>query len=245
MPSIFEAPKDLKSREEVIQWLLKWSPPSSSPPKYAYSNVGIALIGFVLENVYHRDWETLLTEKILSPERWARLIRMSLLIKKIESRKAMTLSISRQPFFQRAGFSIPRVLSSRVSADLGAYLASWDEGFFRYLKESVCFANHACQGLGIEAHPLGELLTGDFTNTRFTTQSLDSFIMKEERLPPLNQILIDKTGSSDGMSAYIVMVPSTRQGVVVLCNLRNVEERVSLGRKILGVLQQKQTIAPH
>lgn len=237
LPGIFDTPKNLKSRHEVIQWLLQWKP--SFPPKsqYLYSNIGIALIGFVLEEVYYQNWDRLLTTKILLPRKMTSTFQnvpteeSARIAQGFDFHQKPTDLLSKTWLFYPAG-----ALKSNAS-DLGAYVASWDKGFFKYLKESVCFINHSCQGLGIEVHPLTDL-SQDFVNVQFTVDKvLDPSVRKEERLPPLSQVFIDKTGSSDGMSAYIALIPSSGVGVVILCNQWNVGERVSLGRKILSISQ--------
>ena len=238
LPAFFDTPKDLRSRQEIIQWLLKWKP--SVPPKsqYLYSNVGIGLIGFILEEVYQQNWDKLLTEKILLPRGMITTFQNVPVEKRARIAQGFDSQHKPADLLPESWIFYPAGSLKSNASDLGAYLASWDQGFFKYLKESVCFSNRSCQGLGIEAHPLSDL-SETFTNVHFTVDNVsDPSVKKGEHLPPLNQIFIDKTGSSDGMSAYIAMIPSSRVGVVILCNQWNVGERVGLGRKILSSVRK-------
>jgi len=56
-------------------------------------------------------------------------------------------------------------------------------------------------------------------------------------LPPQDDVLIDKTGSTDGFGAYAAFIPARRIGVVVLANKNYpLEDRVSLAYDILALL---------
>jgi beta-lactamase class C len=56
-------------------------------------------------------------------------------------------------------------------------------------------------------------------------------------LPPQADVLIDKTGSTNGFAAYAVFVPARRVGVVILANKNYpLEDRVGLAYHILAAL---------
>jgi beta-lactamase class C len=56
-------------------------------------------------------------------------------------------------------------------------------------------------------------------------------------LPPRADVLINKTGSTNGFGAYAAFVPARRVGVVILANKNySLEDRVSLAYHILAVL---------
>jgi beta-lactamase class C len=235
LPGVLDPPraKDLKSRKELMTWLLQWKPLAQPGSQYTYSNIGIALIGFALEKAYGQDWESLLKAKVLLPR------KMESTFQNVPAEKrphvAQGFGQDKKPadLLPEDWVYYPAGALKSTASNLGSYLSSWNEKFFQYLNENVCFSNHSCQGLGIEMHPLADL-TQTFTNVEFTVgKGYDPTTKKEIKLAPLDEIFIDKTGSADGMSAYIAMIPKKRLGVVVLCNQWNVKDRITLGRKIL------------
>lgn len=241
LPGVLEPPRanDLKSKENLMKWLLNWKPEIPPKSRYVYSNIGIALIGFALENVYHQDWDKLLKAKILSSRKM--ISTYQFVPQEMQNKIMKGFGRDQKPadLLSDSWLYYPAGVLKSTASDLGKYLASWDEGYFKDLKESVCLSNQSCQGLGIEAHPLSDLSHAT-TNVEYSLgKGAELLVKKDEQMPPLSQIFIDKTGSSDGMSAYIALIPSSRVGVVILCNQWNVKERVSLGRKILSALQSQ------
>jgi beta-lactamase class C len=59
----------------------------------------------------------------------------------------------------------------------------------------------------------------------------------EPPLAPMNDVWINKTGSTNGFGAYVAFVPARRMGIVILGN-RNfpIEDRVAAAHKILTSL---------
>jgi CubicO group peptidase (beta-lactamase class C family) len=60
-------------------------------------------------------------------------------------------------------------------------------------------------------------------------------------LPPQANVLINKTGSTNGFAAYVAFIPAKKMGVVILANKRyGIEERVTAAYEILTQLDKLQ-----
>ncbi|MBO1908659.1 beta-lactamase [Microvirga sp. 3-52] len=97
------------------------------------------------------------------------------------------------------------------------------------------------QGLGWEmfAYPtdLDRLLAGNSVQVSFKTNEVTKF---DAPLPPLEGVLINKTGSTNGFGAYVAFVPAKGIGIVMLAN-RNypIPARVRAAHRILTALDSE------
>ena len=65
-------------------------------------------------------------------------------------------------------------------------------------------------------------------------------------LPPQANVLINKTGSTNGFAAYVAFVPAKKMGVVILANKRyGIEERVTAAYEILTQLDKRAAATDH
>lgn len=232
VPQILTPLEKVKTRQELYQGLLKWKAPHPVGSFYAYSNIGMALLGYVLEEVYHQSYDEILREKILASR------QMNSTSLKSGSHVVQGYNSSNQAVatFPDDWLLYPAGSLKSTAEDLGRYVASWNTEFLKQMQNGFCFGNHSCQGLGLEVHPQADLAS-DFSNVNFTiVMGASPTVRADEKLPELNDVFVDKTGSSPGMSAYVVYLPSRQVGVVVLCNRANEKARIQLGREILKIL---------
>ncbi len=95
------------------------------------------------------------------------------------------------------------------------------------------------QGLGWEmyAYPtdVETLLAGNSSQVIFKANPVKRL---EPPLPPRQDMLVNKTGSTKGFGAYVAFVPGRRIGVVLLANKNYpIADRVRAGHKILTALE--------
>lgn len=94
------------------------------------------------------------------------------------------------------------------------------------------------QGLGWEMYPyptdLGQLLAGNSAQVIFKANPVTRL---EPPLPPQQNVLVNKTGSTNGFGAYAAFVPGRSIGIVMLAN-RNypIADRVRAAHRILTAL---------
>lgn len=84
---------------------------------------------------------------------------------------------------------------------------------------------------------LDQLLAGNSVQVSFKTNEVTRF---DPLLPPPKDVLINKTGSTNGFGAYVAFVPAKGIGVVMLAN-RNypIPARVKAAHRILTVLDSE------
>lgn len=63
----FNAPKSVNSRKKLSSFFSRWKNPSPIGSQWLYSNINMGLLGFSLENLYHKTISELYAEKILDP----------------------------------------------------------------------------------------------------------------------------------------------------------------------------------
>ena len=97
------------------------------------------------------------------------------------------------------------------------------------------------QGLAWEmfAYPtdLGQLLAGNSLQVMFKPTALSRF---SPPLPPQDNVLINKTGSTNGFGAYVAFVPDKSIGIVMLANKNYpIPARVKAAHQILTALDSQ------
>ena len=98
------------------------------------------------------------------------------------------------------------------------------------------------QGLGWEMYddpvPLDRLLAGNSAKMTFEAHAVTRLAPPA---PPRQDVLINKTGSTNGFGAYAAFVPKMRVGVVILANRDfSIADRVTAGYTILASLAERE-----
>ena len=82
---------------------------------------------------------------------------------------------------------------------------------------------------------LGQLLTGNSAKMIFEANPATEI---DPPLPPQDDVLIDKTGSTNGFGAYVAFVPEKKIGIVLLANKSYpIDARVTAAYEILKRLK--------
>lgn len=95
------------------------------------------------------------------------------------------------------------------------------------------------QGLGWEMYPwptdLDRLIAG---NSAKMALEANEAARLDPPLPPRKNVLINKTGSTNGFGAYVAFVPAEGIGIVMLANKNYfIPARVKAGHQILTALE--------
>lgn len=239
-----------KNYAELTQALQQY-PASKIPGKeYSYSNAGIGIVGYVLQNIYHQNYQTLLTTKVLTP------LQMHSTYFQVPALKEKYLAVGHDPQNNIVAYNknletwfAAASLKSDIS-DLGNYLYAQinaktlhynnlSKAILLVHQNRVCFADKlSCEQLAWQAHHLS-VLKNSIGDTYFITFDQNGFpLFHNKKIINANpladgKIFIDKTGSGYGMSSYMAYIPEQKIGVIILTNKFLGDERIKLGRDIL------------
>lgn len=236
--------------EEIVYQLNHFTPKALPGSEYQYSNASIGIVGYVLQNLYGKKYQTLLTEKILYPLQ----MQSTYLHVPLAKEKFITLGHDKdnhvvqynrtiEPWFAAAS------LKSTIS-DMAKYLAAHmdpqhvdDKHLSKALtlvhQNNYCFTDKkSCEQLAWQAHIMFELNSsnGDSLFTHYDATGFPMFGRQQIIAnPEFDKIpyFIDKTCSGYGMSGYMAYIPQKHVGVVILVNKSIGDERIRLGRDIL------------
>ncbi len=218
--------------------------------KYHYSNVSIGTMGYVLQNVYAKPYESVLNEKILKPLKMTSTYlnlpqdkEKLLAVGHDKENNVVPFSRKEEPWFAAAS------LKSTVT-DMAKYVQAhmdYEALHNKTLKSAIplahentyCFADKiSCEQLAWQAHDIAQLdkAMGDTYFVNYAKNGDPTFEPKQivEHADFANKkIIIDKTGGGYGMSSYMAYLPAEKAGVVIMLNKSNNTEKVQLGRDIL------------
>lgn len=244
-----------KNYLEIVERLHEYELQNKPGTVYSYSNAGIGTVGYILENIYEKDYQHILNEKILNP-----LLMTSTYLKvPVKKQKYITLGHDRtnQPILYNKSVEAwfgAASLKSTIS-DMANYLSAHinddlisNRTIAKAIKitheNTYCFSNKlACEQLAWQGHVISELkqTTGD---TYFIRYENGMPVFDTKQIEPNDdfskqQIFIDKTGSGYGMSSYMAYIPTKKMGVVILLNKDVGDARIQLGRNILSLSKLK------
>jgi beta-lactamase class C len=243
-------PNDVTDREKMIAFYRGWRPAYAAGSHRQYSNPSIGLFGHLAAASMGKPFDELMEEKLFPALGLAHTY-----IKVPEDRMgdyAYGTSKDGKPVRVTPGVLDSEAYGVKTTAaDLIRFVeANMDSSKLEdETLEKAIAATHTgyykigamTQGLGWEmyAYPtdLDRLLGGNSSDMALKAQKATRLVPP---LPPRADVLINKTGSTNGFGAYAAFVPARGIGIVLLAN-RNypIPARVKAAHKILTALEQR------
>ncbi len=238
---------------DIVNSLKQFIPKRSPGSEYSYSNAGIGTVGYVIQNVYANNYQTILSDKILKPLN----MHSTYLNVPIEKEKYIAVGHDNNnqiiPYSKNLDVWFAAASLKSTIADMAKYLNAHinytsikDKNIAKAIslvhENKYCFVDKvSCEQLAWQAHSISEFdkSTGDSYFIHFDKDGNSLFATKQivqNKAFASNRLFIEKTAGGYGMSSYMVYIPTQKIGVVILLNKTVGDERIKLGRDILKKL---------
>lgn len=241
-------PDEIKTTSQLIDYLKQWKPIHEIGTQRVYSNVGIGTLGMIAANSMGKPYETLI-EKTIFPMLGMNHSYINVPQSQMKNyaqgynKKDQPIRLSQDMLWAEAygvktnSADLTRFLDANMqfiksSEQLQQAIKNTHTGYFK--------SGDMIQDLMWEqyAYPvtLEQLLAGN------SSAMMDT---KTEQLNPAQQpnddVLINKTGSTNGFAAYTAFIPVKKVGVVILANKNySIDQRVTAAYQILEQLDKKE-----
>jgi beta-lactamase class C len=239
-------PRSVNGRDGMVAYFRQWRPAYAAGTHRVYSNPSIGLFGHLAARSLGEPFEDLMEGKLFPMLGLART-HITVPPERMGD-YALGYSKTGKPVRASRGVLGPEAYGVKTTAaDLLTFLeANMDgSGLDETLRKAIATTQTGyykvgdmTQGLGWEmyAYPteLGRLLAGNSAQMALKPNEVTRF---EPPLPPRRDVLVNKTGSTNGFGAYAAFIPSKRIGIVLLAN-RNypIPARVKAAHRILTAL---------
>ncbi|QFY63576.1 beta-lactamase (plasmid) [Rhizobium grahamii] len=239
-------PDDVTDHKGMVSYYKSWKPAYAPGTHRAYSNPSIGLFGYAAAKAMGWPFDDLMQQKLFPA--------LGLSHTFISVPKADNDNYAYG--YSKAGKAIrvsPGVLDSEAygvkmtASDMLRFVeANMDGSDLDTTMQSAIAATHTgyykvggmTQGLGWEMYQypttLDQLLAGNSADMTLKANEIEKLSPPR---PPVNNALLNKTGSTNGFGAYVAFVPSKRIGIALFANKNYPNgERVKAAYRILATL---------
>lgn len=249
-----QVPENIKNNDQLMEYLKHWHPPYAAGSYRVYSNVGIGLLGMVTAERMHRPFEDAM-ERTLLPALGLTQSYINVPTDQMP-RYAQGYTADDKPIRVSPGVLASEAYGIKsCSSDMIRFLISnmqptplgsveKDDKLHHAISDThtgYFTAGEMTQDLIWEQYPfpveLKRLLAGNSS-----TMINEAMAAKElsKPLPPQADVLINKTGSTNGFAAYVAFIPTKQMGIVILANKSyEIDQRVTAAYEILTQLDMR------
>ncbi|MET3105620.1 beta-lactamase class C [Oxalobacteraceae bacterium GrIS 2.11] len=242
-----QVPEHIHNDEQLMDYFKNWQPAHPAGVYRTYSNPGIGLLGLITARSMQMPFDDAM-EKVLLP---ALGMKHSYLNVPADQMRNYAQGYSKDDALVRVTPGQLGAITYGIktdSTDLLRYLnanmqeVALTDKFQRALIDThtgYFKAGKIIQDLMWEQYPdtapLAQLVAGNSSEMIFS----DTPVIKiDPPLPPQANVLLNKTGSTNGFGAYVLFAPARKIGIVMLANRSYpIEARVTAAYEILKALQ--------
>jgi beta-lactamase class C len=242
-----QVPDTIADEDQLLAWLRTWKPTYPPGTYRTYANPSIGLLGVIAAQSLHQNFTALAQDRLFPA------LGLSSTYLEVPPAKradyAQGYTRTGEPIRLKPGVlwaeaygvkttahDLLRFLDANMglvtlSSDLQRAVMATHTGYFKagVLTQDLIWEQYA--------YPvdLQTLLNGNAPQMVFNATPAAPIIPP---LPPQADVLINKTGSTNGFAAYAAFIPARRSGIVILANKSfSTEHRVRLAYRILAMLE--------
>jgi beta-lactamase class C len=238
-----QVPDDITNGEQLMAYFLNWTPGHAPGTYRTYSNVSSGMLGMIAANSMHQDFTGLMEGKLF-PALGLEHTYLEIPATQMEN-YAQGYSAKDVPIRMTHGVLWAETYGVRTTA---GDMLRFVEANLRMLdldekpQRAVTLTHTGYYRIGTMTQDLiweeyrypialDKLLPGHSGKVRGTAKPA---IALDPPLQPRDDVLIDKTGSTNGFGAYVAFVPGRKLGIVLLANKDYpIDARVTAAYKIL------------
>nr|WP_240950426.1 class C beta-lactamase [Collimonas pratensis] len=247
-----QAPDNIENTDQLMDYFKHWQPAHAAGTYRKYSNLSIGMLGMIAAGSMHMTFEDAM-EKKLFPE------------------LGMTHSYINVPPSQMQDYAqgytakdVPVRVNPGVLASEAYGVKSGSADLIRFIEANMdaSMLNRKLQRAIIDTHT-GYFKSGEFTQDLIWEQypypvelkrllaGNDPAVIYQETaasrlnppLAPQADVLLNKTGSTNGFSSYAAFVPAKKIGIVILANKSYpIDQRVTAAYQILRQLESQAAV---
>jgi beta-lactamase class C len=244
-----QLPDDVTNQEQLMQYLQQWRPAYAPGTYRTYSNPGVGVLGIITAKAMHQDFVTLLQQRLFPA-----LGMTSSYINVPQTKMAdyaqgytaegkpirmspSVISVETYGIKTTAGDLLRFLEANMMMLALNDALArAITETHIGYFKDGAMIQDLIWEQY---AYPvtLKTLLAGNSPEIIFNATPVTAI---RPPMAPRRDVLVNKTGSTNGFGAYAAFIPQERTGIVILANKSYpIAARVALAYELLSRLEAR------
>lgn len=216
----------ITNRNSLLKSLKTWRPPYKVNSWWRYSNIGFGVLGYILEDITHQSYQTMLRQQILNP---LGMYDTGLTGNSCFNCAQGYAGNGQAVTTTKTLLVIPAAGSIRSSGrDMLKFLAAAlnlpgtplvvAQGM-KTTQTPYFQTQYGAQGLGWEIHRFNSLAADGYIKANVRTLTLHSSAAYEVPAKVLTTMMMyDKTGSVAGFRSYMLVIPEMQTGAVLMVN---------------------------
>jgi beta-lactamase class C len=241
-----QVPENIKNIDQLMKYFADWQPRYEPGTYRTYANPSIGLLGLIAASSMHQDFAALMQERLFPA------LGMSSTYINVPKAKMANYAQGYRPddaptrmadaILSAEAYGVKSTAADmirfvaanmnaiRLDAKLQRAITNTHAGYFKFgeMTQDLIWEQYSYP---VE---LKTLLTGNSPAVIFNAMPVTPIAPPQE---PRQDVLINKTGSTNGFGAYVAFIPEKQAGIVILANKSYpIDDRVTSAHQILTQL---------